>query len=129
MKKLVIKIGSDMKKDLKRAFENPGKYGEPGAVNYYLKDVKELAEVLSPKRLELLRQIIDHEAEKKPIGELAKDLGRKQEAISRDASFLATQQLVKKVKKKREVYLKAPFKTIEIRFAGPQTEKTPLTST
>jgi len=117
MDKLIILIGADKMKVLKEAFEHPEKT-EKNTHTLFLKDAKELSGALSPKKLEMLRRLIDCESEGKTVGELAQELGRKQEAISRDASFLATQQLVKKVKKKREVYLKAPFKTIEIVFSS-----------
>ncbi len=118
MEKLVIKIGGNMKKDLKMVFENPKKYGSPNTHTLYLKDSNSLYEMLSPQRLELLRHIIKHQAERKTIGELAKELGRKQEAISRDASFLAARQLIEKIKEKREVYLKALYTSLDIRLAS-----------
>lgn len=124
MDKLIIKIGGDMKKDLKKVYENPKKYGSPGSTVVYLENGKDLSEVLSPKKLELLRCIIDCQTERKTIGELAQELGRKQEAISRDASFLAAHQVLKKVKRKREVYLEAPFKSIEIMFETLETQST-----
>ena len=118
MENLVVKIGGDMKKDLEMVFENPKKYGVPNTHVLYLKDCEGLYRLLSPQRLELLRRLIKYQSEKKTVGELARELGRKQEAISRDASFLAMHQMIKKIKKKREVYLKPMFKSLEIRFAG-----------
>ncbi len=118
MEKLVIKIGADPKEDMKKVFENPKKYGSPNTHTLYLKNSESLYRILSPQRLELLRRLIKYQSEKKTVGELAKELGRKQEAISRDASFLAMHQLIKKVKNKREVYLKALYKSLDIRLAS-----------
>ena len=117
MENLVIKIGADMRKDLKKVFENPKKYSSPNTHVLYLEDCDGLYRLLSPQRLELLRRLIKYQSEKKTVGELARELGRKQEAISRDASFLAMHKMIKKIKKKREVYLKPMFKSLEIRFA------------
>lgn len=118
MEKLIIKIGVDPKEDLRKVFENPEKYSQPNTHTLYLRDCEELYTFLAPKRLELLRRLIEHQAERKTIGELAKELGRKQEAISRDATFLAAHQMIKKTKEKREVCLKALYKSLDIRLAG-----------
>ena len=117
MEKLIIKIGSDPIEDMRKVFENPKKYGKPNTHTMYLRDCNALYRFLAPQRLELLRRLIKHQSEKKTVGELARELGRKQEAISRDASFLAMHKMIKKIKKKREVYLKPMFKSLEIRFA------------
>lgn len=117
MEKLIIKIGADMMKDLKQVYHNPKKYGSPNTHTLFLDTSEDLYRLLSPQRLELLRCLIKYQSKKKTVGEMAKELGRKQEAISRDASFLAMHQMIKKIKKKREVYLKPMFKSFEIRFA------------
>jgi len=117
MEQLIIKIGGDMKKDIKEVFEHPEK-AAPNTHTLYLKDAKELYEILSPKRLELLRYIIAHQSERKTLGELAKELKRKQEAISRDANLLAKHSLIKKTKEKQMVHLKALYKSLDIRLAS-----------
>ncbi len=114
---MIIKIGGDIKKDLREIWEDPRK-AEPNTHTLYLKTAADLYEILSPKRLELLMHIIKHQSQKKTISELAKELKRKQEAISRDASFLAMHQMIKKIKKSRTVYLKALYKSLDIRLAS-----------
>ena len=118
MEKLIIKIGADKMKELKDVFENPKKYASPNTPTLFLDTSEDLYRLLSPQRLELLRRLIKYQSEKKTIGELAKELGRKQEAISRDASFLAMHQMIKKIKKKRQVYLKPLYKSLDIRLAS-----------
>jgi len=117
MDKLIIKIGADIKKDLKAVFDNPAK-AETNTHTLFLDTVEDLYEILSPKRLELLRYIIAHQSERKTLGELAKELKRKQEAISRDANLLAKHSLIKKTKEKQMVHLKALYKSLDIRLAS-----------
>ena len=81
MEQLIIKIGGNMKSDIKKVFDNP-KAARKNSHTLYLKNSQDLYEILSPKRLELLRYIINHQTRKKTIGELAEELKRKQEAIS-----------------------------------------------
>jgi predicted transcriptional regulator len=117
MMRLVIKIDGAMDKDLKTVFYNPAK-AERGMHTLYLKNCGELYEILSPKRLELLKHIISHQAEKKTIGELAAELKRKQEAVSRDVALLAKYSLIKKSKEKQMVYLQALYKSLDIQLAS-----------
>lgn len=116
MKRLIIKIGRNISKDLKAVYKNPSK-AQPATHTLYLKDSEELYEILSPKRLELLRYIIEHQTEKKTISELAEELQRKQEAISRDANLLTKYNLIQKTKEKQMVYLKAIYNSLEIKLA------------
>lgn len=116
MQKLIINIGGDMLKDIKEVFDNPSK-GKPGTHTMYLKTSEDLYEMLSPKRLDLLKYIIEHQGEKKSISELASELKRKQEAISRDTNVLAKYGLVKKIKDKKTVYLKAMYGSLVINLA------------
>lgn len=117
MRQLIIKIGGKMDKDLKQVFESPRK-AKPNTHTLYLKNSEELYEILSPKRLELLRYILKHEAEKKTVSELAQKLKRKQEAISRDANLLAKYNLIQKIKEKQMVYLKALYRSLEIQLTS-----------
>lgn len=119
MERLIIKIGGNMTADIKEVFENPRKAAKDvGTHTIYLRDSEQLYRILSPKRLELLRHIIKSQRERKTISELAHDLKRKQEAVSRDANFLAGHSLIKKVKEHREVYLRALYSSLDIRLAG-----------
>lgn len=117
MKQLVIKIGGNMLKDMREVYGHPSK-AAPGGHTLYLKNAEELYEMLSPKRLELLRHIIKHQAEKKTVSELAGELKRKQEAVSRDANILAKYSLIKKIKERQMVYLKALYRSLDIQLAG-----------
>ncbi|MFH1752025.1 MAG: hypothetical protein ABH821_03765 [archaeon] len=105
MKQLIIKIGGDMLKDMKEVWDDPSK-GKPGTHTVYVKNMDELYEVLSPKRIELLNYVLDQPKEEKNISEIAKKLKRKQEAVSRDANLLEKHSLITKTKKKQKVYLK-----------------------
>lgn len=117
MMRLIIKIGNGIEKDLRTVFYKPAK-AERGTHTLYLKNCSELYEILSPKRLELLKHIINHQAEKKTISELAAELKRKQEAVSRDVALLAKYSLIKKSKEKQMVYLQALYKSLDIQLAG-----------
>lgn len=77
-----IKFGSieDMKKEILERKE-----GEERHV-IYLPDARIFSKIFSPRRIELLRAI--RENPELGISELAELLGRKQEAVSRDISFL-----------------------------------------
>lgn len=119
MEKLIIKIGGDMLDEMREVFKDPRKAAPlAGTHTLYLKDSEQLYRILTPKRLELLRHIIKSQRERKTISELAHELGRKQEAVSRDANFLASHSLIKKVKERREVYLRALYSSLDIRLAG-----------
>lgn len=117
MRQLIIKIGGDMKKDVRMAFSNPSR-ANPDSHTLYLKNSEELYEILSPRRLELLRYIIKHQTEHKTISEAAKELKRKQEAISRDACLLSRYALIEKVKEKQMIYLKALYDSLDIKLSG-----------
>ena len=117
MNRLVIKISGSMEKELKEVFNNPCK-ANAGTHTLYLKSGEDLHELLSPKRIELLRYLIEHQREKKTVSEIASELKRKQEAISRDANVLARYSLIRKIKEKQMVYLKALYSSLDIRLAG-----------
>ncbi len=115
MKDLIIKIGR-MDRELGVVYKNPKK-AVPGTHTLYLRDSAELNEILSPKRIELIRYLIEHGSEKKSVSEIAKELRRKQEAISRDASVLEKYCLVSKKKERQAVRLKALYGSLKIELA------------
>lgn len=115
MNNLIIKIGADMKKDLKKVFDNPAK-AKKNTHTLFLNNTEELYEILSPKRFELLQYLIKHQTEKQSISEIAESLKRKQEAISRDANLLTKYALIQKTKQKQAVYLKTKYNTLEIKL-------------
>lgn len=108
--KLRIKIGR-MDKDIKEIFEHPEK-GHPGTHTLYLKTPKELYELLTPKRLELLMFTMQNK--KEAITSISKSLKRKQEAISRDASILEKYGIIKKTKDRKKTYLSPIYTGFEI---------------
>jgi len=118
MKTLVIRIGCDVKKELKEVFENPKQKASPNTHTLFLKDSNELYEILSPKRLELLRYITNHSLEENTITELAEKLNRRQEAISRDALLLVKYNIIQKIKDKQKVYVKAIYSALDIKLAS-----------
>ena len=114
MKKLRIKIGASPLEDMKGLFKDMER-SEPGTHTIYIKSPEDLYEMLSPKRMELLRHIIANQ--KEPVKNVSKELRRKQEAISRDASILERHGILKKICAGRETLLKSEFSKIEISLA------------
>lgn len=114
MKKLIIKIGDGLKRDLKLVYINPKLYAKPNTHTLYLKDSKELYKLFSPQRMELLKFIINNSSNKISINYLSKKLKRKQEAISRDTIMLEKYQLIKKIKEKQEVHIKPMYQSLLI---------------
>jgi predicted transcriptional regulator len=117
MKKLIIKIGKDMKEDLKEVFNNP-KSAKVNTHTLYLKDSKDLYEILSPQRIDLLKFITNNTEKKYTISELAKQLKRRQEAISRDTILLSKYRIIEKVKEKQKVHIKAIYDTLDLKLVA-----------
>lgn len=117
VKNLVIKIGGSMKGDLQKVFSD-AKQARPGTHTLYVRDFKELCRILAPRRMELLVHIINRKPVEISIGELAGELNRKQEAISRDADVLEKFSLVKKTRVGQRVHLKAAYSSLQIQLAG-----------
>ena len=112
MNKLVVKIVSDMDEDIRKIF-NPKEAKKMPSNILYVRDVKQLSSILSSERLSLLLNLCKGSAD---VSTTAKKLGRKQEAISRDATILEAAGIITKVKKGKSVYLKPRIKKIEIEF-------------
>lgn len=114
MKKLVIKIGGDVDKDLREAWINPSKE-LMGTTTFYAKNSFQAHQLLSEERLDLIRHLINFSS---PVcvSDLVKSTGRKQEAISRDISILQDQGVIEKNKKGRKVFVESKINSIEIRF-------------
>ncbi|HZX20435.1 MAG TPA: hypothetical protein VFF13_05460 [archaeon] len=93
-KALTIVIGGDMEEDERQLQKGTDK-NQPKNV-LYLKSYEQLNKLLSPAKLDLLRFIIrlSNEGEDKSVSEIAKELNRKQEAISRDLQQLKGLKLV-----------------------------------
>lgn len=116
MRKLRIRIGGDALKDMTKVMKDPSK-GEPGTHTIYLKRPEELSELLSPKKLEMLRFILNYPDKPRTVTEVSKKTKRKQESISRDAAILEKHSLIEKIRKGRTALLKAKYDTLEIKLA------------
>jgi len=112
MNNCVIRFGSS-DEDIKKIFQNPKEAKKMPNNVLYVRDAKQLASILSSERLSLLLNLYK---ENMDVSTTAKKLGRKQEAISRDASILEAAGMITKTKKGKSVYLKPKIKKIEIEF-------------
>lgn len=90
-KNLEIRVGGDMWKDVASYVDNPKELDKQPDRVLYVKDFEMLAKMISKKRLELLYSIKGEDC----VSALAKKLSRKQEAVSRDLSYLAARGVVK----------------------------------
>lgn len=86
IKQTKIKIGNfeDFKELVKRSVDDPK--SNTGESILFVRDARTISKILSEKRLELMRAIKQHPEHN--VSQLAKLLGRKQEAISRDLAIL-----------------------------------------
>ncbi len=84
----------------------------------YLDSFEELFRLLSPAKLDVLKHLIKTQGSKKPksVSQIAVELHRHQEAISRDISQLKRLGLVEARKEKQTVYAKAKVKKINIKL-------------
>jgi biotin operon repressor len=110
-----IIVGGDMEKDDELLFAGKPK-GLPRNA-YYLDTFEELNDLLSPKKMELLRHLMMYQRATLPksISVIAKDTKRFQEAISKDIKHLRKLGLVEIVKEKQCVYPYPKFKEIVIK--------------
>jgi len=116
---LTIIIGGDMDLDLNELFS-----GKPltdliqSKNTLYLESYAQLNKLLSPAKLDLFHYLLETQFEDKPksISEIAKDLQRHQEAISRDIAQLKGLGLVLLKKFKRTVYAIPMYSSIDIRI-------------
>jgi predicted transcriptional regulator len=121
MKTLIVRIGGDIKKELKEVYLDPKNKAQPNTHTLYLKDGKELYKILSPERIELLKYITNNACDNITIGELAKELNRRQEAVSRDTILLEKYNLIQKIKDKQKVYIRAIYSALDIKLGNVST--------
>jgi predicted transcriptional regulator len=114
---LIIKIGGNPRDDIRKACMNPKRNAKLGTSTLYLKSTKDLYEILSPQRMELLLYLTNHQKESNTITGLAKKLKRRQEAISRDAIFLEKHSLIKKTKQKQKVFITPMYETLNLNLS------------
>ena len=115
---LTIYIGRDIDSDYKELFsDKPLEEINQPRNSLYLDSYEQLDKLLSPKRMDLLRYLIETQAGKKPksVSQIAKELDRHQEAISRDMGQLRKLGLVAFKKKKQNVYAVPAYSCIEIK--------------
>lgn len=118
-KMLTVIIGGDMERDERELLENPEKASQEQPENaLYVDSYEQLNTILSPARLDLLRYLIQNKRlrHRKPVGQIAKELNRKQEAISRDLHYLHGLKYVDLKKEKQTVYASTHFESIDIQL-------------
>ncbi|MEK6902430.1 MAG: hypothetical protein AABX02_02475 [archaeon] len=116
---LTIIIGGDMERDERALFSNPEKASLEQPENaLYMNSYEQLNTILSPARLDLLRYLIRNKRLRglKSVGQIAKELNRKQEAISRDLHYLHGLNYVNLKKEKQTVYASTEFEDIAIQM-------------
>lgn len=116
---LTIYVGRDSDKDLDELFKGKKTTDIKIPKNaLYLKSFEQLHELLSPKKLDLLLYLMDVPQKKIPktISEVAGDLGRKQEAISRDISHLKKLELIELKKEGQKTYACPKYASIDIKI-------------
>jgi predicted transcriptional regulator len=114
-KTLMISVGRDMDKDIEEIFKGTKKGLSQPEFIFYLDSYDELHRFLTPKKLDLLLYLMGEKKHgKKTVGEIAKALQRKQEAISRDIHKLSFLQMVNLKKIKQKVYVDTPYTAITI---------------
>jgi len=112
--KLTIIVGGDFDKGLDELLSD--KYDPSYPLNtLYLKSFEQLHELLSPKKMDLLKWLIEYKPKPcESVSGLAKKLNRKQEAISRDLKQLRKLGLITEKKDKQSVLVSVPFKKLVI---------------
>lgn len=116
MKKLVIKIGYDFNKEVKRAFLNPSRQNA-GTHTLFLKSASDLYEILAPKRLELLLHLVHSQNRGQSVSRLAHELKRKQAAVSRDLAVLEKHELIVKNRQKQSIQTKSRYQQLVLDLA------------
>jgi len=117
-KKLVVFIGRNMEKDEKELLDNPEKGTKQPNNALYLDSFEQLNKMLSPKRIDLLWYLIEEKkkGQEKTVSEIAKNLHRKQEAISRDLHYLKSLKLIDLKKKSQNVFAFTELESINIQI-------------
>jgi len=121
-KELTIYIGGNMEKDEKELLENPSEGLKQPTNILYLESYAQLHRILSPTKLDLLRYLIQMNSKgtEQSVGEIATELDRQQEAISRDLHYLKNLKLVDLHKVSQTVYAYTDFQSINIEMVAPE---------
>lgn len=115
---LTILIGGDMESDYKELFsKKPLKDITQPKNMLYLDSYEQLDKLLSPKKIDLLRYLIEAQEADKPksISDIAKALNRHQEAISRDINQLKNLGFVTLKRFKQTAYAFSLYSCIDIK--------------
>ncbi len=118
-KVLCIAIGRDMESDFKELFSKKPLSEIDQAENMlYLDSYEQLDKLLSPKKMDLLRYLMEEQTPEKPrsITQIAKALHRHQEAISRDIASLKNLGMVLLKKTKQTVYVLPAYAKVNIQI-------------
>jgi predicted transcriptional regulator len=118
-KTLQIIIGGDYDKDFENLLNGEVNIKEHPKNVIYLDSFAQLNKLLSPAKLDLFNYLVEFQDEKNPesLSKIAKDLKRKQEAISRDMKQLNNLGLVMLKKVKQTIYAMPNYNSIEITTA------------
>lgn len=115
---LAIIVGGDIDSDYDELFSGKplNEIAQPRNA-LYLDSFEQLHKLLSPKRLDLLRHIMETQSGVKPksVSEIATELGRHQEAISRDITSLKNLGLIAIKRFRQTAYALPEYSRIEIK--------------
>lgn len=109
VKETVFRIGSmeDFDRDVLEAMKR--EEGEDKTV-IYVQNLRTVSRILSPKRLELLKALVDNPGV--GVNELAKMLNRKTEAVSRDISYLRSHGIIETSRGRKTIATAVPKRVV-----------------
>ena len=117
-KTLTIFVGYDIESDYKELFSSkPISLVAQPKNAVYLDTYEQLDRLLSPAKIDLFRYLVEVQSKEKPksISQIAKALGRHQEAISRDIGQLTKLGLVALKRFKQTAYALPLYSGIDIK--------------
>ena len=114
---LKIMIGGDFNKEMDDLINGKINLNTHPTNIIYLDSFAQLDKLLSPARLDLFKYLLKTQNTKNPesLTQIAKELQRKKESISRDIKQLNNTGLISLKKVKQTVYAMPNFKSIEIK--------------
>jgi predicted transcriptional regulator len=117
---LKIIIGGNFDKDLDNLLNWKIDLGKHSTNIIYLDSFAQLDKLLSPARLDLFKYLLKVQKTKNPesLTQIAKELQRKKESISRDIKQLDNTGLISLTKVKQTVYAIPKYKAIEIKTSA-----------
>ena len=114
---LKIIIGGDFNKEMDNLINGKIDLNTHPKNVIYLDSFAQLNKLLSPARLDLFKYLIKVQSPTnlEPLSQIAKELQRKKESISRDIKQLNNTGLIKLKKVKQTVYAIPKYKSVEIK--------------